>query len=69
MLRDIEATTQKIKQKAITHGASAKQFPVDLADKPCYRCGKKSHTAANCRFKEAVCHHCQKKGHLAKICH
>ena len=62
-----EVTIQKIRQSATPRGAGAKQPPADL-DNPCYRCGKKNHTPANCRFKEVVCHHCQKKGHLAKVC-
>ena len=62
-----EATIQKIRQSATPRGAGAKQPPAD-SDKPCYRCRKKNHTPANCRFKEVVCHHCQKKGHLAKVC-
>ena len=39
-----------------------------VSGNPCYRCGKKNHSAANCHFKDAVCNHCQKKDHLAKIC-
>ena len=31
------------------------------------RCGG-AHSAANCRFKDAVCHKCKKKGHFAKVC-
>ena len=62
-----EATIQKIRQSATPRGAGAKQPPAD-SDKPCYRCGKKNHTPANCRFKEVICHHCQKKGHMAKVC-
>ena len=36
--------------------------------KPCYRCGKGNHKAAQCKFKEATCHKCQKKGHIASVC-
>ena len=34
----------------------------------CYRCGNASHTAQDCRFREAVCHKCKKRGHLARVC-
>ena len=34
----------------------------------CYRCGKKGHTAAKCRFKNAECHLCGKVGHLKAVC-
>ena len=37
--------------------------------KPCYRCGKQGHTAADCTFKDSKCHKCGKKGHIAKVCH
>ncbi len=34
----------------------------------CFRCGKATHTAAKCRFKEAKCHGCGKVGQLVKVC-
>ncbi|XP_030586939.1 uncharacterized protein K02A2.6-like [Archocentrus centrarchus] len=34
----------------------------------CYRCGKKSHDAANCWFKDKECLQCNKKGHIQKMC-
>ena len=33
-----------------------------------YRYGKKGHTAAKCRFKNATCHLCGKVGHLKAVC-
>ncbi|XP_030599918.1 Fc receptor-like protein 3 [Archocentrus centrarchus] len=36
--------------------------------KPCYRCGGKSHSPNDCRFKASECHECKKKGHIAKAC-
>ena len=36
--------------------------------KPCFRCGRNNHTAAQCRFKDATCRKCQKKGHIAAVC-
>lgn len=36
--------------------------------KPCYRCGKQSHTATECRHKDTECDYCSKKGHLEKVC-
>ena len=36
--------------------------------KPCYRCGKSSHKASDCYYKETICSCCKKKGHLAKAC-
>lgn len=34
----------------------------------CYRCGKKSHTPAECWFKDKECNKCQKTGHIQKMC-
>ena len=34
----------------------------------CYRCGKRDHQSAQCRFKTARCHNCQKIGHIAPAC-
>ncbi|XP_014876941.1 uncharacterized protein K02A2.6-like [Poecilia latipinna] len=34
----------------------------------CYRCGKKSHDAANCWFKNKECLQCNKNGHIQKMC-
>ena len=36
--------------------------------KPCYRCGKLEHRAAECLFRNASCHKCGKMGHLARVC-
>ena len=35
---------------------------------PCNRCGISGHTAADCRFEDAVCHRCYKRGHLGRVC-
>ena len=34
----------------------------------CYRCGKKSHDANSCRFKNECCFRCGKRGHIAAVC-
>ena len=34
----------------------------------CYRCGRTSHSSADCKFREATCNHCGKKGHIAPVC-
>ena len=34
----------------------------------CHWCGKTSHLAPQCNFKDATCHTCGKKGHLARVC-
>ena len=33
----------------------------------CMRCGKTTHTSAECRFIKAQCHYCNKTGHLASV--
>ena len=35
---------------------------------PCNHCGISGHTAADCRFKDAVCHRCYKRGYLGGVC-
>ena len=37
-------------------------------EKECYRCGRKNHLPAECRFKDAECHKCGLKGHIARVC-
>lgn len=34
----------------------------------CFRCGKKSHSPAECWFKDKDCNSCNKKGHIQKMC-
>ena len=34
----------------------------------CYRCGKKSHEAKNCRFRNEICFCCGRRGHIASVC-
>ena len=35
---------------------------------PCYRCGRKDHAPAHCKFRDAVCHSCGKRGHISPAC-
>ena len=50
------------------HQAGPPQQQSPRRDALCYRCGKKGHTAAKCRFKNAECHLCGKVGHLKAVC-
>ncbi len=34
----------------------------------CYRCGRASHTATQCPFKDAKCHNCGRTGHIRRTC-
>ena len=34
----------------------------------CKHCGKKNHSNADCRFKDAECHVCHKRGHIRAVC-
>ena len=52
---------------AAANNPGRRQVP-PMFDKPCHRCGKKNHSPADCRYKDAVCNNCHKKGHLAKVC-
>ena len=52
--------------RAIT--SSGGPHPSGGGHQECYRCGKKGHTARNCRYRDTECHRCKKKGHLAKMC-
>ena len=38
-------------------------------DSSCYRCGRTSHRANTCKFKESTCHFCGKVGHIQPVCH
>ena len=35
---------------------------------PCYRCGRSSHTPAECKFRDKTCNSCGKKGHISPVC-
>ena len=37
-------------------------------DQQCWRCGRSSHVAADCKFKTAKCHRCGLKGHIERKC-
>ena len=54
-VRDRRANTAQPAEGGIDRGA-------------CTRCGAKSHTPEDCRWKSAVCHACKKRGHLARMC-
>ena len=34
----------------------------------CYRCGKSSHDANECWFKDKTCRKCHKQGHIERVC-
>lgn len=40
----------------------------DFPKGTCPRCGKTSHRADDCRFKDSECNFCHKKGHIEKVC-
>ena len=40
----------------------------DKSQRKCYRCGKASHLAPDCRFKTATCNYCKIQGHLETVC-
>ena len=50
---------------------SSRMTPSQAVLKPgtaCYRCGRSSHHAAECKFKDVICHTCGKREHIAKVC-
>ena len=54
-----------------THKQTAKKWekkPALNRHKPCFRCGKTSHSAEECRFKDAQCRYCHKEGHIMSNC-
>ena len=55
-----------------THKPTTKKWerkpPAHNRQKPCFRCGKTSHTAEECRFKDAQCRYCHKEGHIMSNC-
>ena len=50
------------------HKFTRQVYKPKLAKEVCYRCGRGSHSPAECRFREFTCHHCNKKGHIAPVC-
>lgn len=47
---------------------NGKQRHSPSAQKECYRCKGKNHSAADCYFKDSRCHKCNKVGHIQKAC-
>ena len=45
-----------------------KKPPAQNRQKPCFRCGKTSHSADECRYKDAQCRYCHKDGHIMSNC-
>lgn len=59
-----ERNTQQLKWDSTVHSVK----PASAKEKECYRCGRKNHLPAECRFKDAECHKCRLKGHIARVC-
>ena len=45
-----------------------KKLPAQNRQKPCFRCGKTSHLANGCHYKDAQCRYCHKDGHIMSNC-
>ena len=60
-----ERNTQQLKWDSTVHSVK----PATAKEKECYRCSRKNHLSAECRFKDAECHKCGLKGHIARVCH
>ena len=45
-----------------------KKPPAQNRQKPCFRCGKTSHSADECHYKDAQCRYCHKDGHIMSNC-
>ena len=45
-----------------------KKPPAQNRRKPCFRCGKTSHSADECHYKDAQCRYCHKDGHIMSNC-
>ena len=63
----VEGVISKVTQEQTSTNSFDKQEQYKKK-KPCYRCGKQGHSAADCTFKDSNCHKCGKKGHIAKVC-
>lgn len=42
--------------------------PSSGSQTPCYRCGRRNHKPASCKFKNSRCHNCGQVGHLKAKC-
>ncbi|XP_040066694.1 uncharacterized protein LOC120840306 [Ixodes scapularis] len=59
----------EFKNKEETPTATVAQVAhVDNDKQKCFRCNRKGHAPAKCRFLEAVCHKCNKVGHISPAC-
>ena len=65
--RSIEAAEANSKAFKATE-PSIKKFTGQMtkAQQNCYRCGRKNHSAATCKFRDAECHSCGKRGILLR---
>lgn len=61
-----EKNTQQLKgsEAVVQLGARAKM----IDEQPCYCCGRRNHSPAECCFKGTTCHFCCRKGHIARVC-
>ena len=54
--------------KSSKPGVSVEANVKAINPQPCYRCGRKDHAPAHCKFKDAVCYSCGKRGHISPAC-
>ena len=65
-LESVERNTHVMKSSK--PGVSVEANVKAINTQPCYRCGRKDHAPAHCKFKDAVCHSCGKRGHISPAC-
>lgn len=69
-----EAVAHELAAKDIAEFKNKEETPaatvahVDKESRKCFRCNRKGHVPAKCRFLAAVCHKCNKVGHISPAC-
>lgn len=66
--RAVELAVKHEKSKETSDSVQFVAKKKNASDEKCKHCGRRNHTAENCKFRKSTCHKCGATGHISTVC-